>query len=88
MQATQAAEQARARDLYNETTRNSPSCERRPGRRNLWNSYATAILPQARASVDAALASYRVEASELHVLVDNQMTVNRYAIESVRLLAE
>ncbi len=89
MQATQAAAEARARDLYNETYARLSELRAEAVRaRNLSQLYATAILPQARASVDAALASYRVGQVNLMSLLDNQMTVNRYATESVRLLAE
>ena len=89
MQAMQAAEEARARDLYNETYARLAELRAEAVRaRNLSQLYATAILPQARASVDAALASYRVGQVNFMSLVENQMTVNRYAIEGVRLLAE
>ena len=49
--------------------------------------YATSVVPQAQASVDAALAAYRVGKVDYMSLVDNQMTVNRYETESVRLVA-
>ncbi len=89
MQAMQAVEEARARDLYNETYARLAELRAQAVRaRNLSQLYATAILPQARASVDAALASYRVGQVNFMSLVENQMTVNRYAIEGVRLLAE
>ena len=38
--------------------------------------------------MDASFAAYRVGQVNFMSLVDNQMTVNRYAIEGVRLLAE
>ena len=89
MQAMQAAQEAQARDLYNETYARLAELRAEAVRaRNLSQLYATAILPQARASVDAALASYRVGQVNFMSLVENQMTVNRYAIEGVRLLAE
>ena len=89
MQAVQAAEEARERDLYNETYARLAELRAEAVRaRNLSQLYATAILPQARASVDAALASYRVGQVNFMSLVENQMTVNRYAIEGVGLLAE
>jgi hypothetical protein len=37
--------------------------------------------------VDAALAAYRVGRVDYMSLVENQMTVNRYETESVRLVA-
>jgi outer membrane protein TolC len=56
--------------------------------RNLARLYRGNILPQARSAVQAALASYRVGRVTFMQLVDNQMTVNRYEIESYRLLAD
>lgn len=50
--------------------------------------YETSILPQARSAVQAALASYRVGRVTFMQLLDNQMTVNRYDIETYRLLAD
>jgi outer membrane protein, heavy metal efflux system len=89
MQAMQAAQEAQARDLHNETYARLAELRAEAVRaRNLSQLYATAILPQARASVDAALASYRVGQVNFMSLVENQMTVNRYAVEGVRLLAE
>ncbi|HEX9705423.1 MAG TPA: hypothetical protein VGA20_09270, partial [Gemmatimonadales bacterium] len=41
-----------------------------------------------RSAVQAALASYRVGRVTFMQLVDNQMTVNRYEIESYRLRAD
>ncbi len=88
-QAMAAAEQGRRRDLYNETYARLAELRAEAVRaRNLSQLYAGSILPQARASVQAALASYRVGQVNFMSLVDNQMTVNRYAIESLRLDAE
>jgi outer membrane protein TolC len=56
--------------------------------RNLGRLYAGTILPEARAAVGAALASYRVGRVPFMQLIDNQMTVNRYEIEAHRLLAD
>ena len=89
MRAEQAMQEARERNAYNETYAQLAELRARVMRaRNLSQLYATAILPQARASVDAALAAYRVGQVNFMSLVDNQMTVNRYAIEGVRLVAE
>lgn len=55
---------------------------------NLIRLYRGSILPQARASVQAALSSYRVGRVTFMTLVDNQMTVNRYETETYRLLAD
>jgi outer membrane protein TolC len=56
--------------------------------RDLVQLYRSGILPQARAAVQAALASYRVGRVSFMQLVDNQMTVNQYEIETIRLLAD
>lgn len=55
---------------------------------NLARLYRAAIMPQARASVQAALAAYRVGTVSFMQLVDNQMIVNRYETEIYRLLAD
>jgi outer membrane protein, heavy metal efflux system len=88
MQAQVAAAAARSRDLYNETFAGLAE-QRAAARRaaDLSRLYATAVLPQARASVEAALSAYRVGRVSFLTLVDDQMTVNRYAIERVRLTA-
>jgi outer membrane protein TolC len=89
MLAMQSAQEAGERDLYNETYARLAELRGEADRaRNLSRLYSTSILPQARASVEAALASYRVGQVNFMSLVDNQMTVNRYAIESLRLQAE
>jgi len=56
--------------------------------RNLARLYRTAIVPQARTAVQAALASYRVGRLSFMELIDNQMTVNRYETETYRLFAD
>ncbi len=56
--------------------------------RNLGRLYRASIVPQARAAVDAALASYRVGRVTFMQLIDNQMTVNRYETETYRLVAD
>ncbi len=81
--------EAEALDVYNETYAEIVELRSEAERsRNLSELYATAIVPQARASVSAALAAYRVGRVDYMTLVENQMTVNRYEIESVRLAAE
>jgi cobalt-zinc-cadmium efflux system outer membrane protein len=88
MAAMQASQEAETRDLYNETFARLAELRAEAERaRNLSRLYTTAILPQARASVEAALSAYRVGRVDYMTLVDNQMTVNRYAIESLRLTA-
>ena len=89
MLATQAMEEAKALDLYNETfarlTELRADAERAL---NLTTLYANSVLPQARAAVESALSAYRVGRVDYMTLVTNQMTVNRYEIESVRLAAD
>ena len=88
MQAMQAMAEAEARDTYNETFALLVEMRADAVRSlHLGRLYATAILPQARASVEAALAAYRVGRVNYMSVVENQMTVNRYETESVRLAA-
>lgn len=89
MAAMQAEEEARAIDLYNETF--ARIAERRAEAeraRKLVALYSTSVLPQARAAVESALSAYRVGKVDFMTLVQNELTVNRFEIESVRLAAE
>ncbi len=89
MAAIQAEEEARAIDLYNETF--ARIAERRAEAersRRLVSLYATSVLPQARAAVESALSAYRVGKVDFMTLVQNELTVNRFDIESVRLAAD
>ncbi len=89
MEAMQSMEQAREQDLYNETFAQLTALRAEAERaRNLSGLYANAVLPQARAAVESALSAYRVGRVDYMTLVTNQMTVNRYEIESVRLAAD
>ena len=89
MTAMQAMEEAKELDLYNETFARIAELAAEADRsRNLSLLYTTAVLPQARAAVESALSSYRVGEVDYMTLVQNEMTVNRYEIESVRLAAE
>lgn len=75
--------------LRNETTARIVETRARAVRdRDLVQLYHSSILPQARSAVQAALASYRVGRVSFMQLVDDQMTVNRYEIETIRLLAD
>jgi outer membrane protein TolC len=89
MQAMQAMEDAKERDLYNETfaelTELRANAERS---RSLSRLYTTAVLPQARAAVESALSAYRVGSVDYMTLVESEMTVNRYQIETVHLAAQ
>jgi cobalt-zinc-cadmium efflux system outer membrane protein len=89
MLAMRSMEEADERDLVNETYARLAELRATAERaRTLSRLYASAILPQARAAVESALSAYRVGRVDFMSLVDDQMTVNRYAIESVRLAAE
>jgi cobalt-zinc-cadmium efflux system outer membrane protein len=88
MVAMQSMQEAEARNLSNETFAQLAELRAEAVRaRDLSQLYAAAILPQARASVESALSAYRVGRVDFMTLVDNQMTVNRYAIESIQLTA-
>jgi cobalt-zinc-cadmium efflux system outer membrane protein len=56
--------------------------------RSLVGLYEGEVLPEARATVESALSSYRVGAVDFMTLVDAQMTVNRYEGEHYQLLAD
>ncbi len=89
MAAMQAEEEARAIHIYNETF--ARIAERRAEAeraRKLVALYSTSVLPQARAAVESALSAYRVGKVDFMTLVQNELTVNRFEIESVRLAAE
>ncbi len=89
MAAMQAMEEAKELDLYNETFARIAELTAEANRaRSLSQLYATAVLPQARAAVESALSAYQVGEVDYMTLVQNEMTVNRYEIESVRLTAE
>jgi outer membrane protein TolC len=89
MQIQQAAAEARERDLYNETYANLTELRAQADRAgSLTALYRDAVLPQAEAAVESALAAYRVGRVDYSTLVNSEMTVNRYRIETVRLAAE
>ncbi|MGH9260498.1 MAG: TolC family protein, partial [Acidimicrobiales bacterium] len=89
MAAMRDMSQADLLNLRNETVARIVELRARVERdRNLARLYRTSILPQARSAVGAALASYRVGRVTFMTLVDNQMTVNRYEIETHRLSAD
>jgi outer membrane protein TolC len=89
MEAEQAIEQAREMDLLNETFARLVELTANAERaRSLIELHETAILPQARAAVESALSAYRVGQVDFMTLVTNELTVNRYEIEIVRLAAD
>ncbi len=87
--AVRTMQEAMERNLYNETfaeiTQRRADAERA---RHLVALYATSVLPQARAAVESALSAYRVGSVDYMTLVENELTVNRYEIASIRLIAE
>lgn len=89
MAAMRAMSQAELTNLRNETTARIIETRARAVRdQKLARLYRTGIVPQARAAVQASLASYRVGRVSFMQLVDNQMTVNRYEAETYRLIAD
>jgi outer membrane protein TolC len=54
--------------------------------RSLARLYQVEVIPQARATVESALSSYRVGSVDFMTLVDAQMTANRYQGELYELL--
>jgi outer membrane protein TolC len=89
MEAMATEADAAALDLTNRTWADLVEARAAVERaRTLGALYETAILPQAGASVEAALSAYRVGQVDYSTLVENQMTVNRYEIALVRITAE
>ena len=87
--AEQAAREAQERDLYNETFARLTELRADAARAaRLATLYRDAILPQAHAAVESAFSAYRVGKVDYMTLVDNELTVNRYEIESLRLAAD
>ena len=88
MAAMESMTRAEALDLANQTfamlVELAAMAERS---RNLSELYGSSILPQARAAVESALSAYRVGRVNFMSVVENQMTVNRYETERVRLIA-
>jgi len=56
--------------------------------RRLRSLYRSTILPQAEATVVSALTSYRAGAVDFMTVLDNQMTVNRYRLDALALVAD
>ena len=56
--------------------------------RRLGALYRNTILPQAQAAVTSALTSYQVGAVDFMTVLDNQMTVNRYRLDALTLVAD
>ena len=89
MAAEQAAHMAHEQDLYNETFAQLTELKAEAERATrLGRLYRESILPQARAAVESAFSAYRVGQVDYMTLVENELTVNRYEIESLRLAAD
>ncbi|MDH5806002.1 MAG: TolC family protein [Gemmatimonadota bacterium] len=85
LNAAQSQEENLRTETYAQIVEQHASAERA---RRLATLYSTSILPQATASVSAALSSYRVGRTDYMTLVQSQLTVNRYETEAVRLRTE
>jgi len=84
-QALHAEQEARERSLYNETyAQITESLALAVRATSLSDLYATSVLPQARAAVESALSAYRVGSVDFQTLLNNQLTVNRYEIETLQ----
>lgn len=89
MQAVQSMEEARELDLHYETFARLSELRASAIRaQELAILYETSIIPQAVAAVESSLSAYRVGGVDYMTLLSNQMTVNQFEIESVRLAAE
>ena len=86
--ARQAVAEAAELDLRNETFARLAEARAESDRAlRLHDLYSSSILPQARAAVESSLSAYRVGEVDFTTLVQNELTVNRYEIERVRLTA-
>ncbi len=87
--ADRAEQDARALELHYETWARLGELRAADERaRTLEEIYRVQILPQAEAAVESAFAAYQVGAVDYATLLDARLTVNRYAIDRVRLAAE
>lgn len=86
--ALRAMREASLLDLLNETYARLAEARAEAHRAlSLSSLYSTSIMPQARAAVESSLSAYRVGEVDFMTLVQNELTVNRYEIETVRLAA-
>jgi outer membrane protein TolC len=87
--ANQAELDARALELHYDTYARLGELRAADERaRTLEEIYRVQILPQAEAAVESAFAAYQVGSVDYATLLDARLTVNRYAIDRVRLAAE
>jgi cobalt-zinc-cadmium efflux system outer membrane protein len=89
MEAMRFKEEAGARDLLNQTVARVLELRAEAERaRELSELYRGSIVPQALASVESALSAYRVGKVDYMTLVESELTLNRYEIQTVSLRAE
>ncbi len=89
MSIRQLQYEAHARDAYNETVALVLELRAEAERaRKLAQLYGESIVPQARAAVESALSAYRVGDVDYMTLVDSELTVNSYDIQTVLLMAD
>ena len=89
MEAMRLKEESRARDLHNETVARVLEIRAEAERaRRLAELYRESIVPQARASVESALSAYRVGEVDYMTLVESELILNKYEIQTVSLRAE
>jgi outer membrane protein TolC len=89
MESMRLREESRARDLLNETMARVLELRAEAERaRKLAELYRESIVPQARASVESALSAYRVGEVDYMTLVESELILNRYEIQTVSLRAE
>ena len=87
--ADHAEQDARALELHYDTYARLGELRAADERaRTLEEIYRVQILPQAEAAVESAFAAYQVGSVDYATLLDARLTVNRYAIDRVRLAAE
>ncbi len=89
LQAERAEGEARERSVYHETYAGLAEARSEAVRAlELLEMYTTAVIPQAQAAVESALSAYRVGRVDYGTLVESGLTLNRYAIERIRLTAQ
>lgn len=89
METLRGVQEARAGDLHAQTFAGLTELRAQAERaRSLSELYRTSILPQALAAVESALSAYRVGNVDYMTLLSNQMTANRFQLESLELAAD
>ena len=89
MEAMRASAAAEERAIVEETFARLQELRAQAVRaRQLLELYRTSVLPQARAAVESSLSAYQVGKVDYMTLMTNQMTVNEYELELIRLAAD